>query len=43
MRDFRIGLAQINPRLGDIEANLEKHLEYIETAPERRMRFGRFP
>ncbi len=32
MRDFRIGLAQIDPRLGDVEANLEKHLEYIEMA-----------
>ena len=32
MRDFRIGLAQIDPRLGDVEANLQKHLEYIEIA-----------
>jgi predicted amidohydrolase len=27
-----IGLAQIAPRLGDLEANLKKHLEYIDKA-----------
>ncbi len=32
MRDFRIGLAQIAPKLGDVEANLEKHLDYIDRA-----------
>ncbi len=29
---FRVGLAQIAPRLGDTHANLDKHLEMIERA-----------
>ena len=27
-----IGLAQISPRLGDVKANLEKHLQFVEQA-----------
>ncbi len=34
MRDYRLGLAQIRPRLGDVEANLEIHLEYTARAVE---------
>ncbi len=29
---IKLGLAQIAPRLGDLEANLAKHLDYIERA-----------
>ena len=32
MRDFRLGLAQIRPHLGNLEANLKTHLEYVERA-----------
>lgn len=32
MRDFRLALAQIRPRLGDVEANLALHLDYVERA-----------
>lgn len=35
MRTFKIALAQIYPRLGDLEANLQKHLEVIEDAVAR--------
>lgn len=29
---LKVGLAQIYPKLGDVRANLDKHLEYIERA-----------
>ena len=33
MRDpFRVGLAQFSPRLGAVDANLQRHLEFIEQA-----------
>ena len=32
MRDFRVGVAQINPVLGDLDRNLEMHLEWIGRA-----------
>lgn len=32
MNRFTIALAQITTRLGDVQANLEKHLDYIERA-----------
>lgn len=35
MRMLKIGLAQIYPTLGDLEANLRKHLEVIEDAVAR--------
>lgn len=31
---FKVGLAQITPKLGDVEANLALHLQTIETASE---------
>jgi predicted amidohydrolase len=34
MTDVRVALAQIAPRLGDVQANLELHLEAIERARE---------
>jgi predicted amidohydrolase len=38
-----VGLAQTDCRLGDVEANLEKHLEWIETARERGVELLLFP
>lgn len=35
MRDVTLGLAQIKTKLGDVKANLEKHLQYIEEARQR--------
>jgi NAD+ synthase (glutamine-hydrolysing) len=32
MQTWKIGLAQLAPRLGDVAANLEQHLEWIERA-----------
>jgi NAD+ synthase (glutamine-hydrolysing) len=32
MQTWKIGLAQLAPRLGDVGANLEQHLEWIERA-----------
>ena len=32
MRDFRLGLAQIRPHLGDVGRNLELHLDYARRA-----------
>ncbi|MCY3695270.1 MAG: carbon-nitrogen hydrolase [Chloroflexi bacterium] len=32
MRDFRVGVAQMNPALGDLDRNLGLHLEWIERA-----------
>jgi hypothetical protein len=29
---LNLALAQINTRLGDVDANLEKHLDYIQQA-----------
>jgi len=29
---MRVGLAQIAPRLGDVDANIEKHLQYVDRA-----------
>jgi predicted amidohydrolase len=31
---YTVGIAQINVKLGDLEANLAKHLEYVERAKE---------
>ncbi len=38
-----IGLAQIRPRLGDVQANLEIHLDFIERARERNVELLCFP
>jgi len=32
LKSFRIGLAQINPHLGDVERNIQKHLDVIAEA-----------
>ncbi len=40
---LRVSLAQINPRLADIEANLEKHLSFIEKAIEEKADVVLFP
>ncbi len=32
MRDFRLALAQIKPTLGDLERNLERHLDFVDRA-----------
>ena len=34
MRDIRVALSQIEPRLGDLEQNLDLHLETVERARE---------
>jgi len=39
----RIGLAQIDGRLGDVEANVERHLEWIARAREADVDFLVFP
>lgn len=41
--DLKVGLAQMNPRLGDVEANLELHLEIIEEAAGRGVELLVFP
>lgn len=43
MRDFKIGLAQMAPRLGDVAANVEKHLAYIKQAREQGVDLLLFP
>ena len=34
LKPYTVAVAQINVKLGDLEANLVKHLEYIEQAHE---------
>ena len=43
MRLFRIALAQINPTVGDLEANSEKIVQYIERAREAKADLVAFP
>lgn len=43
MKALKIGLAQIYPRLGDLQANLHKHLEVIEDAVARGAELIVFP
>ncbi|MGB8647810.1 MAG: nitrilase-related carbon-nitrogen hydrolase [Anaerolineae bacterium] len=43
MTMFRAGLAQIAPRLGDVKANLDKHLAYIEQARQQQVDLLVFP
>ncbi len=38
-----VGLAQIDARLGEVETNLERHLEWIERARERGVQLLLFP
>lgn len=40
---FNLGLAQINPKLGDMQANLDKHLSYIDQARQRDVDLLCFP
>jgi predicted amidohydrolase len=40
---LNIGLAQIYPKLGDLTANLTKHLEYVERAAEQKVELLVFP
>lgn len=40
---INIGLAQIYPKLGDVQANLEKHLDYIAKAEEEHVDLIVFP
>ena len=40
---LKVGLAQITPKLGDLEANLERHLQAIEEAAESGVELLVFP
>jgi NAD+ synthase (glutamine-hydrolysing) len=40
---LKIGLAQIYPKLGDVQANLEKHLDYIARAKAEKVDVVVFP
>jgi predicted amidohydrolase len=40
---LNLGLAQIATKLGDVEANLEKHLNYIKQAREQKADLVVFP
>jgi len=40
---LKVGLAQITPKLGDLEANLERHLQAIEEAAESGVELLIFP
>lgn len=41
--ELTVGLAQIDARLGDVEANVERHLELIQQAREQECRLLVFP
>ena len=41
--NLKVGLAQINPRLGDLQANLQLHLETIEAAADQGVELLVFP
>jgi NAD+ synthase (glutamine-hydrolysing) len=43
MKNLKVALAQISCRLGDIEANIQKHLEYIEKAKAAKAELVMFP
>lgn len=43
MRAINILLAQVNPHVGDLKKNIEKHLKFIETAKEEGAEFVIFP
>jgi len=40
---LNLALAQIATRLGDVEANLQKHLDYIEQAKKQKADLVVFP
>lgn len=43
MPTYKVGLAQISPRLGDVQANLQKHLDYISQAKRAGLQLLIFP
>jgi NAD+ synthase (glutamine-hydrolysing) len=43
MTTLTLGLAQINTKLGDVQANLQKHLAYIEGAAKQNVELLLFP
>ena len=43
MRAINILLAQVNPHVGDLKKNIEKHLKFIKTAAEAGAEFVIFP
>lgn len=43
MTTFNIGLAQIYPKLGDVRANCELHMQYVERAVEQHVDLLVFP
>jgi predicted amidohydrolase len=43
MTTFNIGLAQIYPKLGDVRANCELHMQYVERAVEQNVDLLVFP
>ena len=43
MRAINILLAQVNPHVGDLKKNIEKHLKFIKTAAEAGAQFVIFP
>lgn len=43
MRDFRVSLGQISPKLGDLGANLERHLDVIRQARKQKADVVVFP
>lgn len=43
MTNLRLALAQINPHVGNLEKNLEKHLEFITAAAEQEAELIIFP
>ncbi|MGB9834495.1 MAG: nitrilase-related carbon-nitrogen hydrolase [bacterium] len=40
---FKVGIAQIGPRLGDVDFNFQKHLQYIKKAREENIDLLVFP
>ncbi|MFP4561951.1 MAG: nitrilase-related carbon-nitrogen hydrolase [Spirochaetia bacterium] len=43
MNNLRVGIAQINPALGDVEKNIEKHRHFLEEAKEKGVQLLLFP
>jgi predicted amidohydrolase len=43
LRSLRLGLAQLAPRLGDVPANLDAHLELVEAGRDQRASLVLFP
>jgi len=43
MHKLRVGVAQINPKFGDLDRNAEKHIEYIREAKKEKVDVLLFP